>query len=263
MTPDLVSIVIPTYNQAHFLREAVACVVKQTWSAWELIIVNNHSTDDTKSVADSFNHPNIKCVDFKNHGIIAASRNHGITLAKGEYIAFLDSDDTWEPDKLNRCIQKLKEGFDLVCHGEFHFVEGGSAPYPVKYGPAARTAYGRLISEGNCLSTSAIVVRRNFLANVGSFSIAPEFNTAEDYDLWLKLSGSAAKIAILDDMLGSYRIHPMSASASSLKNARATLEVLNRHINNPCSPISLKNRLKCWILITRIKFFIFRAIRLR
>ncbi|MDP2842393.1 MAG: glycosyltransferase family A protein, partial [Acetobacterium sp.] len=92
-SPPLVSVVIPTYNHAGFLREALESLVAQTFSDWEALVVNNYSEDDTLDVVEAFNDPRIRVENFRNNGVIGASRNRGIRLSKGKYIAFLDSDD--------------------------------------------------------------------------------------------------------------------------------------------------------------------------
>lgn len=254
----LVSVVIPTYNQAHFLKEALGCIVQQSWQHWEVIVINNFSTDGTTAVVSSFSDARIRCIDFRNQGVIAASRNLGIKESKGDFVAFLDSDDTWELRKLELCVNKLNEGYDLVCHGEYHFVDGSPRRRPVNYGPVERTRYARLLAKGNCLSTSAIVVRRELLEKIEAFDIDPQINTAEDYDLWLRISARGAKIAIIDDMLGSYRIHPRSASASVVKNAKATLAVVLRHMASLHGHASILQRVLIWTFVLRIRMFILR-----
>ena len=98
-----VSVVVPTYNHARFIGDALRSVVAQTFGDWEAVVVNNFSTDDTVDVVRGIGDPRIRLVDFANHGIIAAGRNEGIRLATGDYVAFLDSDDAWHPGKLERC----------------------------------------------------------------------------------------------------------------------------------------------------------------
>ena len=112
----LVSIVIPTYNQSEFLRQAIDCIINQTYGSWEAIVVNNFSTDETISVVEGFNDPRVSLINFSNDGVIARSRNLAISRARGEFVAFLDSDDLWEPTKLERSVERLKSGADLVCH---------------------------------------------------------------------------------------------------------------------------------------------------
>ena len=112
----LVSVVIPTFNHAPLLKRALDSVVAQTYSDWEAIVVNNFSTDETIDVVNSFKDDRIKLVNFKNNGIIAASRNQGIKLAQGKFVAFLDSDDNWYPKKLEKCVDRAMLGATLICH---------------------------------------------------------------------------------------------------------------------------------------------------
>lgn len=227
--PDMatVSIVIPTYNHADFLKSAIRSVLDQTLMDWEAIVVNNHSEDDTEQVVDSFNDDRIRLVNFRNHGVIAASRNHGIRLAKGDYIAFLDSDDVWYPEKLSRCMAKLCDGYDAVCHAELWTKEGWSRK--VQYGPERRTTYQSLLYDGNCLSTSAIVVKRTALDRTGGFDEDRGMVTAEDYELWLRLARSGSRIGLIDDILGEYRLHDGNQSKAVMRNHQAELAVLRKH----------------------------------
>ena len=90
-----VSIVIPTYNHGYFLKKCLQSVIDQTLTDWEAIVINNFSEDNTIDVVNSFHDPRIHLVNFKNNGIIAASRNEGIKISNADLIAFLDSDDSW------------------------------------------------------------------------------------------------------------------------------------------------------------------------
>jgi teichuronic acid biosynthesis glycosyltransferase TuaG len=255
---NLVSIIIPTYNQANYLQVAIESLLAQTYGNWEAIVVNNYSTDNTKDVALSFQDPRIHVVDFQNNGVIAASRNHAFSLAKGEYTAFLDSDDFWEPTKLEICMKHLDDDVHIVCHAEYHFSTDPFYRRIVCYGPAHNLTYPNLLSRGNCLSTSAIVMSSKVFTRLGGFSVDPRINTAEDFDLWLRASAAFANIKVIDDVLGSYRIHPSSASASSTKNALATLRVVTNHTQSPHAHLSLLQRLQCYLFNARIRLFIFR-----
>jgi glycosyltransferase involved in cell wall biosynthesis len=251
------SVVIPTYNQAKFLGEALQSVVDQTYPYWEAFVINNNSIDDTEAVARSFQDSRIKLINFSNQGVIAASRNLAISQSQGEFITFLDSDDTWYPQKLETCLNALTEGNDFVCHGQDHFVEGQAGKKPVVYGPVERTQYYKLLTEGNCLSTSASAVRRNILEQCGKFSLDATFNTSEDYDLWLKLARAGARIKILDSIHGSYRIHGANTSSSRYRQAKATSAVLKSHLAADHS-MPLLVRLKTQMKIMRIGFYILR-----
>ena len=98
----LISVVIPTYNHAHYLGCALESVLNQTYTNWEAIVIDNHSTDNTDEVMASFTDPRITYLKIHNNGVIAASRNAGILTAKGKWVAFLDSDDRWYPRKFEQ-----------------------------------------------------------------------------------------------------------------------------------------------------------------
>ena len=221
----LVSVVIPTFNHAHFLKETLAALKAQSYDNWQAIIVNNYSTDTTEAVIDSFKDSRITTINYANNGIIAASRNRGIEMSEGDYIAFLDSDDYWYPEKLDRCIQTLTtQKLDWVCHGEQWFGDG--IQKDVFYGPLSRASFEGLLYRGNCISTSAVVVKRELLVTVGGFSESADFVTAEDYFLWLRLAQTGAKLGFIEQILGAYRIHTTNQSRGALRNMQATSAVV-------------------------------------
>ena len=113
---DLISIVIATYNRSNVLRYAIETVLMQTQQNWELIVVGDCCTDDTKEVVESFNHEKIQFVNLeKNFGEQSGPNNHGVSMANGKYIAFLNHDDLWFPNHLEKLYEKLKaENIDLV-----------------------------------------------------------------------------------------------------------------------------------------------------
>lgn len=237
-----VDVVIPTYNQAEFLREALLSLTHQQHQNWHALVINNMSSDHTKSVISDLNDSRIELIDYNNSGIIAASRNLGIRRSANPFIAFLDSDDRWHPLKLGLCIDELAKGFDLVCHAE-NWVSDSSSRV-VRYGPACRTSYAQLLMRGNCLSTSAIVGRSEMFRDIGGFSERPEFVTAEDYDLWLRLAKAGYRFAITTEVLGDYRIHYSSASASVERNFNAEKSVVDFHFHNDLIDSVAKRRVR-------------------
>jgi len=223
-----ITVIIPTYNQASFLRGALRSVLSQTFSSWEAIVVNNHSEDNTEEVVASFPDSRIYFENFHNNGIIAASRNHGIGKARGDYIAFLDSDDWWYPKKLECCLAALCDSdAGAVCHAERWVGDNGYCR-DVEYGPESSAIYRSLLFDGNCISTSAVMVDRCSLSEAGGFDESKAFVTAEDYDLWLRLAKAGTRFIFLPDLLGKYRIHSGGSSQSVMKNVRATLAVIER-----------------------------------
>jgi glycosyltransferase involved in cell wall biosynthesis len=219
----LVSVVIPNYNHGRYLSRALKSVLDQTYTNWEVIIIDNHSTDNTDEVIADFIDSRIICLKIHNGGAIAASRNAGIMAANGMWIAFLDSDDYWNPDKLSICLKRLSLGVDLVCHGLRLF--GNKKERNRLYGPIERASFNSLLYKGNCIATSATVVRREAILLVGGFNEDQSFITAEDYHLWLKLSKIGVKIEFIDQVLGGYRYHS-SNTGSAIKQGLAVKSVV-------------------------------------
>jgi len=225
----LISVVIPTYNHAHFLGRALQSVVDQTYQNWEALVIDNHSQDNTDEIVAGFKDSRIRLFKIQNQGVIAASRNLGIRQAKGEWIAFLDSDDYWYPSKLERCMKQLFDGYDLVCHGERWVGDGRDRE--IFYGPEKRSSYQSLLYEGNCISTSAVVTRRDKVNAVGGFREDTDIVTAEDYDLWLRLAQNDVRIGFVPEVLGEYRIHEGNQSRAILRNMNAVMRVVSIHNN--------------------------------
>lgn len=245
-----VSVVIPTYNHARFLKEAIESVRAQSFTDWEVIVINNNSEDNTVEVVEAMADPRVRLIDFRNNGIIAASRNKGIELSEGKYIAFLDSDDKWYPNKLQRCVALLDAGRDVVCHAENWVWEDGKRK-TVAYGPARNATYRRLLFRKNCLSTSAVVARRATIARVGGFDEDPRIVTVEDYDLWLRIARVTDRLCFPPETLGEYRIHGGNSSKAILRQLWAERRVLERHFQG-IRPLSLADRLRCWRRVGRL-----------
>jgi len=226
-----ISVIIPTYNQGSFLEKAIQSVINQTYIDWEMIVINNYSEDNTEEIFNSFDDKRIKMINYSNLGVISASRNIGIKNSSSEYVAFLDSDDSWYPDKLNDCIDFLENGYDLVCHSEL-WVELDKTSRQVNYGPASNATFKNLLLRGNCLSPSAVVVKRECLEMVNYFDEDINLITAEDYDLWLRISKKNYKIGFIDKVLGEFVIHENSNSGDIFKNTIATIRVIEKNITN-------------------------------
>jgi glycosyltransferase involved in cell wall biosynthesis len=225
----MVSVIIPTYNRSDLISETIQSVLNQIYQNLELIIVDDGSTDHTKEIVNSFKDPRIQYIYTENWGGPARPRNIGIKHAKGEYIAFLDSDDTWYPTKLNRCIEELTNDRDLVCHN-LRYIRNGKYWKDVKCGPAKRASFNNLLYSGNCLAPSAVVVRKACLLRVAGFSEDPKVISSEDYDLWLKLSKERVRFHFIDEILGEYHVHESSISKAVLRHMHSALSVIEKHV---------------------------------
>lgn len=228
-TPS-VSVVIPAYNHAHFLRRALRSVVAQTHASWEALVVDNYSGDDTDAVVAEFADPRIRLLKIHNHGVIAASRNLGIRESKGEWVAFLDADDCWYPKKLD-AVLGFREHHDVVVHDEYRVDLNSSTRVASRYGPYSENFYRDLLIGGNRLSTSATIVRRSFLVEHRlGFSEQREHITVEDYGLWLDLARLNARFRFIPDILGEYVIHETNASGRLALHLRNGETLLRDHV---------------------------------
>lgn len=225
------SVIIPTYNSAEFLRQAVSSVLNQTFCDFEIVIVDNHSSDHTDQVVSSFRDERIRYLKIHNQGVIAASRNLGIQEACGEWIAFLDADDTWYPEKLERCLKECDTKTDVIRH-RLLITRDGQGWKETKAKPVRNLDFEELLYEGNCLATSAVVVRRESLIAVGGFSEKRNFITVEDYELWLRLAKANCRFRLMEDLLGEYFWSEDSASKNIKRHLEAELAVLQEYFNS-------------------------------
>ena len=230
--PPRFSVVIPTYNQADFLRVALRSVAAQTFQDFEVIVVNNFSDDHTLQVVEQANDPRIKAINSANQGVIGAGRNAGIKAASAPYVAFLDSDDTWAETKLERTAKAIEEHPEagLFSHIQ-EMVWEGPAPSKTFFGPPpgfSGNVYEYLLLFGNLLATSSAVVSRQRLDEVDGFSEDPAMMTAEDYDLWLKLA-RVCEFHFIPEVLGSNLFHEASASSDIERHLAGILAVLDVH----------------------------------
>lgn len=234
-----ISVVIPTYNYARFLKKCLESLVSQSFVNWEAIVVNNFSDDNTAEVVEGFSDRRIRLVNFRNNGVIAASRNKGIELSRANLIAFLDSDDSWYPEKLEKCVKELNSGADLVCHG-MRYIVNGSPWKDVTYNAKARSDFLSLLYGSTRIFTSSVVVRKECLLRVSGFDENPGIITAEDRDLWLRLSKEGCRFCFIKDILGEYNCHEDSLSRQAPLHLQAGLNVINKYASgNGERPLSV------------------------
>lgn len=224
------SIIIPTYNQGHLLKKSLESVIKQTYQNWEAIVINNYSVDDTDKVINSFKDARIKSINFNNRGIIAASRNYGVRLSSYPYIAFLDSDDFWLPDKLEKSLHFLENGCNLVCHDEIWQWSDGFSKL-IHYGPERDSNYESLLFKGNVLSTSAISLKKDLIIKCNGFNESPLMAGNEDYDLWMRMS-LITRFKFIREPLGYYIIHENNTSKKILKQLGSEIHIIYYHFLN-------------------------------
>lgn len=225
------TVVIPTYNHGALIGACLESLRRQTFARWHAVVINNHSADNTEEVVRGFADARISLVNFHNHGIIAASRNEGLRHARGEYVAFLDSDDEWLPTKLATVFREIQRSSPvLVSHLLW---QRDNATGTVRLLDSARTypfSYANLLLYGNHLMNSATVVNRAFLrAHDIRLTEDPGFVTCEDYDLWLRCARLGATYAFVDEILGIYAVASGSGSGNYVRHLDRVRQLVRWH----------------------------------
>ena len=184
-TTPLVSVIIPTYNRGSIVREAIDSVLNQEFDDFELILVDDGSTDDTAEIMGQYRE-RVTVLTQRNHGVSAA-RNRGIRAASGRYIAFLDSDDCWLPQKLSRQVGFFNANPDaLICQTEETWIRNGRRVNPKRrHSKPSGMIFERSL-ELCLVSPSAVMIHHSLFNRVGMFD--ESLPACEDYDLWLRVS---------------------------------------------------------------------------
>jgi len=193
----IVSVIIPTFNRGWIIKEAIDSVLNQAFESFELIVVDDGSTDNTLDILTEYK-DRIILIKQRNRGVSAA-RNRGMDAASGRFIAFLDSDDLWLPQKLNRQIEFFDSNPDaLICQTQETWIRDGVRVNP---GKRHRKVSGMIFEPSLhlCLvSPSAVMVKRSLLDEVGFFD--ENLPACEDYDMWLRI-GYKHPIFLIDTPL--------------------------------------------------------------
>jgi len=185
MNNPLISVIIPTYNRAWALGEALDSVLAQTYPAVELIVVDDGSTDETPDLLARYGDA-LRVLTLENGGVSRA-RNHGISASTGEFIAFLDSDDRWLPDKLAEQAAFFKATPEaLICQTEEIWIRNGKRVNPCKHHKKPSGDIFEASLHLCLVSPSAVMMRRSLLEDVGLFD--ESLPACEDYDLWLRIA---------------------------------------------------------------------------
>jgi len=225
----LVSIVIPSYNLGHYLRYALESVLAQTYGHWQAIVVDDGSTDNTAEVIKEFSDPRLTYLYQANRGVSAA-RNAGILRARGEYLAFLDADDEWEPEFLARCVDAMRRSNspDLagVYTAYFNIDQYGRALPQVHACIVPASELRSRLLEGPFIVIHGAVLRKRIVQRIGAFD--PKVDGLEDWDFWLRLSSRYALNGI-PERLARYRVSSGSQSSNHLRTHGARMRVLQKH----------------------------------
>jgi glycosyltransferase involved in cell wall biosynthesis len=206
-----VTVIIPTFNRKEYLLEAVKSVLDQTYKNLEIIIVDDGSTDGSKEAIKNLNNDKISYIWQKNSGLPSVARNTGIKQSKGDYIAFLDSDDLWVQEKLEFQIQLLLDNPKLLGISSnmlnFSFKENSKPYVQFDYTMNFCPTFFSLL-KGNVVANSSVVIRKDVINHIGLLDENKLIRGVEDYDYWLRiLAFRDRSILVIANPLIKYRIH--------------------------------------------------------
>jgi glycosyltransferase involved in cell wall biosynthesis len=239
MTAPAVSIILPTFNRLKYLRPAVDSVFAQTFADWELLIADDGSGEETRAYLEDLESVSrVKLIWLPHSGNPSAVRNAALREAKGDYIAFLDSDDVWMPSKLERQIGVLRASSSCrwIYTGYVRIDDAGEIkPYlsMKPWIPYRGAIYEKLLRLEAAVATAAVLVERRLLTQVGGFD--EELLVFEHYDLWLRLA-CHSEVELIDEPLTCLRSHAQhhsEAGVSRLAGRRRLLSKVQGRVTDP------------------------------
>jgi len=211
---NLVSIIIPVYNSSDYIIRAIKHVLKQTYTEWELIIIDDCSTDKSLSLVKSYAKidKRIIILSLEINSGAAIARNKGITAAKGQYIAFLDSDDTWHPQKLEKQLNLMKNYNSTFSHTSYSLIDENNKELHIK-SKCKKWIILKDLVKYNWIGTSTVIYNAGVLGK----QYMPNFRNRQDWALWLALIRKSEKVLFIDEPLTQYTVRNNSISANKSK----------------------------------------------
>lgn len=223
-----VSVIIPTYNRSKLLIEAVRSVLNQTFQDFELLIIDDGSTDDTEQRIRDLQESRIRYSRNRANSGVSASRNNGISKSRGIYIAFIDDDDQWLPEKLEKQVRVLDTSppdVGAVCTGAVSVDIKSGVPIEVALPRYSGKVLNELL-ESNFISTSSIVVKRECFEKVGTFDQTLSYG--EDFDMWIRLA-RVFLVESIPEPLIKHTDHQNATSSNNKLIARNLERIIDKH----------------------------------
>ena len=241
----LVSIIMPVFNGQEYISKSIESVLAQSYENWELIIVNDGSTDLTEEIVYNFQNLTNKIKYFHkvNEGQVKAT-NFGILKSNGDYVAFLDSDDLWESDKLIKQVNFITNSKNIVfLYSKYNSIDENGNLLFTNNSYDSLNHYKDLLKR--CfIGRLTVIVKKSILVELNLFD---EFlHSTDDWDMWIRIS-KKFKLSFLDEVVASYRIHPQSMSKNSYNQLLNVSKVYSKHVyTNSELNKQFKNEVK-WI----------------
>lgn len=227
---DLVSVIIPVYNAEKFLEETIQTVIDQTYTNWELLLINDCSKDKSKEVAKQFLSNKIKWIDMKKNGGAAKARNKGIELAKGKYICFLDADDKWDKEKLEKQVSFMKKKDCAFSFTSYEFADDKCVPNGKQVHVPEKINYNQSL-KNTTIWTSTVMFDMDKLSKDDIYM--PNVARGQDTATWWKVLKKIDYAYGLDEILSYYRRTNESLSANKFVALKRTWNLYRNveHLN--------------------------------
>lgn len=246
-----VSVIIPTYNSVHYLPKAIDSVLNQSFRDFELIVVDDGSTDITREIVKKYE--GIARYFYQENQGVSVARNNGIEKSLGRYIAFLDDDDYWHKDKLIKQVNFLKKNSDIaMVYTDMHSID----PFEriidrwleTKSFYRSKNVYASLIKE--CfIIPSSVLIRRECFEKIGLFD--PKYRNAQDLDLWLRIARSF-KIAVIEEPLTFRRLHGKNMSINIENSLLNRISIFKDELE--IKYLKLSDCLTIWSVLSSVYF---------
>jgi len=241
---ELISVIMPSYNSERYIKETIDSILAQTYRNWELIVVDDCSTDETYSIIEEYskNDCRIKCFRLDSNSGPGVSRNFALKKAKGNFISFLDSDDLWSREKLSRQYDFMKKENCPISYTSYSLIDSIGQDMnkliKVKGNPLTLQDY----LKNTIIGFSTSMINKNITGDIEITSL----RSREDTLLWIQLLDKGFYALGLDENLTRYRIHDNSISANKFESAKLVWKLY-------------KDNLKCNFL-KRLYYFSFYAL---
>jgi len=230
MEDFFISVIIPTYNRANDLDRCLKSLQVQTYKNFEVLVCDDGSTDNTKEIVDKYNYIlALQYIKEENFGGPARPRNNGMKIAKGDFIAFLDSDDWWYPNKLEVSLQYMND-YDVVHHNLdiYTYIEKSSK---VTKGRDLKGNFTKdLLVNGNAIVNSSVIIKKEIVDLVGEITEDKKLIAVEDYDYWIRVSEITNRFKYINKSLGAYWVG--GNISYSTKQIEREEVILNKYINS-------------------------------
>jgi len=244
MSP-LISVVIPTFQRCKKLKNALVSVLGQTYKNFEVLIIDDGSTDGTKEMVNSIKDSRVSYIWQKNSGKPANPRNRGIKLAKANWIAFLDSDDIWKKNKLSEVSKYLSEKNQFIYH-DFSIIDynKNSKEKVIKSSSLKDPKCIELLINGNTIGLSTVIVSKKLLIKINGFNEDERMTAAEDYNAWLKIAKISDNFFYLPKNLSYYSSNEDSISNQDMSIPKSFAMKEYMHLLSNRQKIIVKTKLK-------------------